>query len=88
VPGLGEIPVLGALFRSNEFQDDRTELIFVITPRLVKPLDPGYALPTDSYQPPSRAEFYLGGRLEGQPQEPSEPLETAPAAPAAIPQTK
>ncbi len=36
-PGLGEIPVLGALFRSTEFQKDQTELIFIITPRLVKP---------------------------------------------------
>ncbi|MDR7151493.1 pilus assembly protein CpaC [Hydrogenophaga palleronii] len=88
VPGLGEVPVLGALFRSNEFQDDRTELMFVITPRLVKPLDPGYALPTDSYHPPSRAEFYLGGQLEAyRPNQPA-PADTPPAAPAVNPQTK
>lgn len=65
VPGLGEVPVLGALFRSNEFQGDRSELMFVITPRLVKPLDPGYMLPTDGYRPPSRSEFYFGNQLEG-----------------------
>lgn len=65
VPGLGEVPILGALFRSNEFQGDRTELMFVITPRLVKPLDPNYILPTDSYTPPSRAEQYFGIKLEG-----------------------
>ena len=65
LPGLGEVPVLGALFRSNEFQGDRSELMFVITPRLVKPIDPGYILPTDGYKPPSRSEFYLGNQLEG-----------------------
>lgn len=65
VPGLGEIPVLGALFRSSAFQGDRTELMFVITPRLVKPLDPNYILPTDSFTPPSRSELYLGNKLEG-----------------------
>lgn len=65
VPGLGEVPILGSLFRSNEFQGDRSELMFVITPRLIKPLDPGYILPTDGYKPPSREEFYLGNKLEG-----------------------
>ncbi|MDO9146661.1 MAG: type II and III secretion system protein family protein [Hydrogenophaga sp.] len=65
VPGLGEVPILGNLFRSNEFQGDRSELMFVITPRLIKPLDPGYLLPTDGYKPPSRQELYLGNKLEG-----------------------
>ncbi len=65
VPGLGDIPILGALFRSSEFQSDRTELLFVITPRLIKPLDPNYILPTDSYTPPSRGELYFGNKLEG-----------------------
>ncbi len=65
VPGLGDIPILGALFRSTEFQHDRTELMFVITPRLVKPLPADYALPTDNYVPPSAAELDLMGKLEG-----------------------
>jgi len=65
VPGLGEVPVLGALFRSSEFQGDRSELMFVITPRLIKPLDPNYILPSDSFTPPNRGEFYLGNKLEG-----------------------
>ena len=64
-PGLGEIPVLGALFRSTEFQEDKTELMFVITPRLVKPLPANYALPTDSFIEPSPADLYLNGKLEG-----------------------
>ncbi len=36
-PGLGDLPILGSLFRSTEFQKDKTELIFIVTPRLVKP---------------------------------------------------
>ncbi|KQW97051.1 outer membrane channel protein [Massilia sp. Root418] len=66
-PVLGEIPVLGALFRSSDFQTDRSELVFVITPRLVKPLPQDYRLPTDGYIQPSRSEFFLQGKLEGQP---------------------
>ncbi|MGE5523480.1 MAG: type II and III secretion system protein family protein [Rhodospirillaceae bacterium] len=68
-PGLGDIPVLGALFRSTEFQTDQTELMFVITPRLVKPLPADYALPTDHVIPPTQAELQLEGRLEGRPRE-------------------
>lgn len=64
-PGLGELPVLGALFRSNEFQTDRSELLFIITPRLVKPLPPNYVLPTDSFIQPSRGDYFLNGRMEG-----------------------
>ncbi len=65
LPVLGEVPVLGALFRSTDFQQDRTELVFVITARLVKPLTAtGYALPTDGVDAPSRAALMLGGRLE------------------------
>ncbi|MDD5329656.1 MAG: type II and III secretion system protein family protein [Sulfuricella sp.] len=80
-PVLGEIPILGALFRSSEFQNDKTELLFIITPRLVKPLPPDYKLPTDNFAEPTRAEFFLGGKMEGKPNEPS------PAGPTAKPQT-
>jgi pilus assembly protein CpaC len=52
------------LFRSTEFQKDMTELLFIITPRLVKPLPPNYALPTDHFQEPGRTEMLLGGKLE------------------------
>lgn len=64
-PFLGELPIIGALFRSTSFQNDRSELVFVITPRLVKPLPPDYALPTDNYVPPTRSEMILDGKLEG-----------------------
>jgi pilus assembly protein CpaC len=65
-PFLGEIPVLGALFRSTEFQTDKSELVFVITPRLVKPLPADYRLPTDNYVAPTRGDLILKGRLEGE----------------------
>lgn len=64
-PVLGELPIIGALFRSSDFQNDRTELVFVVTPRLVKPLPTVGALPTDSYKEPSRTDIFLNGRLEG-----------------------
>ncbi len=67
LPVLGEVPVLGALFRSTDFQQDRTELLFVVTPHLVQPLPANYKLPTDSVTPPSRARLFLGGQLEGAP---------------------
>jgi pilus assembly protein CpaC len=81
-PFLGEIPVLGALFRSTEFQSDKSELVFVITPRLVKPLPPNYALPTDNYVPPSRTDLHVMGRLEGRRQEPAADANEATPAPA------
>ncbi len=65
-PGLGDIPGLGALFRSQSFQKGETELLILVTPRLVKPMLPGeIRLPTDKFQEPNDWEFFLGGRLEG-----------------------
>jgi pilus assembly protein CpaC len=74
-PGLGEVPVVGALARSSEFQNDQTELLFVITPRLVKPLNEVPRLPTDNHVVPSRAEVYLNGALES-----SQPAPYPPAS--------
>jgi pilus assembly protein CpaC len=70
-PVLGDLPILGALFRSTEFQKDQTELIFVITPRLVKPAA-NFALPTDNHVEPDRADVILSGKAEGR-------LTTSPA---------
>jgi pilus assembly protein CpaC len=63
-PVLGEIPILGALFRSTDFQEEKTELIFVVTPRLVKPLPPDYSLPTDRVGEPTRQGILIDGRLD------------------------
>lgn len=66
LPVLADVPVLGALFRSTDYQMDRTELVFVITAHLVKPLPgAGYVLPTDKVGAPSPAAVILGGRLDG-----------------------
>jgi len=66
-PLLGDIPILGALFRSSEYQKSETELIIIVTPHLVKPLDLAkQTLPTDQFIEPNDAEFYLLGQLEGQ----------------------
>lgn len=64
-PFLGEVPVLGTLFRSSDFQNDRTELVFIVTPHLAKPLPAAPRLPTDDYVQPSRAQFLIGGQHEG-----------------------
>jgi len=82
-PVLGDLPVLGALFRSTAFQTDKSELIFVVTPRLAKVLPPDYALPTDTYIPPKRSEYFLNGQVEGKPPgvDPAPAVtDTAPAA--------
>ncbi|MYM30276.1 type II and III secretion system protein family protein [Duganella sp. CY15W] len=83
-PGLGEIPILGALFRSSDFQNDRTELVFIVTPHLAQPLPPDHKLPTDDYVQPNRFDFFLNGKLEGRaPAAPASTPAPAPAAPAA-----
>lgn len=65
-PGLGDIPILGALFRSNQFQKGQTELVIMVTPRLAKPVAPGsVTFPTDKFIEPSDAEFYWQGKIEG-----------------------
>lgn len=76
VPGLGDLPVLGALFTSEQFQKDETELVIIVTPHLVKPLEPGpRPLPTDHYQDPDDVDFFLLGRGESRKRHPHE---TAP----------
>ncbi len=63
-PGLGDVPVLGALFRSNGFQRDETELVIVITPYLVKPVNANdIVLPTDGYKAPSDLDRVFMGSL-------------------------
>lgn len=65
-PILGDMPILGALFRSTDFQRGESELVVVVTARLVKPVSrDSLALPTDNIVPPNNWEQYLLGRLEG-----------------------
>ena len=63
-PGLGDLPVLGTLFRSQRFQTSETELVIMVTPYLVKPVsEPVLATPVDGYQAPTDIERILEGRL-------------------------
>ena len=77
LPVLGEIPILGALFRSTAFQTEQSELLFIVTPRLAQPLPPGAPLPTDGFVPPQRHERLLQGRMDG-----AAAAQPDPAAPA------
>jgi pilus assembly protein CpaC len=66
LPGLGDIPILGNLFRSQQYQNGQTELVVFVTPHLAKPIAPEKVrLPTDSFVPPNDFEFYILGRMEG-----------------------
>jgi pilus assembly protein CpaC len=65
-PWLGDIPGLGALFRSQEFQNDQTELVIFVTPHLTRPIDPrDIRLPVDNFVEPDDIEFYLMGKMDG-----------------------
>ncbi|MFC1795357.1 type II and III secretion system protein family protein [Planctomycetota bacterium] len=67
VPGLGDLPVLGPLFRSVRYQKNETELVIMVTASLVEPMSLGEKppLPGFLHSDPNDWEFYLEGRLEG-----------------------
>lgn len=63
-PGLADIPLLGSLFRSDRFQRNETELVIIVTPYIVRPVDGDrLALPTDGLIPPTDEERLVQGRL-------------------------
>ena len=65
-PWLGDLPVLGALFRSQSFTSNQSELVMFVTAHLAQPIDPNnIRLPTDAYADPSDAEFFLLGKMNG-----------------------
>jgi pilus assembly protein CpaC len=65
IPFLADVPVLGALFRSPQYQRNETELVIIVTPKLVQPAPAGTLIaPTDSFVPPSDAQFFIMGRTE------------------------
>lgn len=64
VPWLGDIPVLGALFRSAEYERGQSELVIIVTPHLVSPTrGEALALPTDRVRLPTEAELFLFGEV-------------------------
>jgi pilus assembly protein CpaC len=84
-PILGSIPIIGSLFRSTNFQKEDTELLIIVTPRLVRPVRAGsLKVPTDRAGPPPEADLFFLGRTDaGVPPEPQirEPGMFPPAAP-------
>ena len=77
-PVLGDLPILGALFRSTKFRRQETELVIIVTPYLVRPVSGQLALPTKGYRAPTDAEM----NLEGQTFKGVSGLPARPAAPA------
>lgn len=66
VPWLGDIPILGALFRSSSYQRDQSELMIFVTAHLVSPTrSEALILPTDRIRLPNEADLFLNGRLTG-----------------------
>jgi pilus assembly protein CpaC len=61
VPGLGDIPILGALFRSDSYRRNETELVIVVTPYIVRPTAERIALPSDGYETANDFERYVSG---------------------------
>jgi pilus assembly protein CpaC len=66
-PFLGELPIIGALFRSSQYAADLTELVVVVRASLVQATEAAPALPTDTVTTPSRPEFFMERRLQGRP---------------------
>ena len=66
IPGLGRLPMLGPLFSSKAYQRRETDLVIIVTPYLVKPIDPSKrpGVPTDATLPASPVEYFLGNKEE------------------------
>jgi len=65
VPLLGNIPILGALFRHTQKNSEKTELLVIIRPTLVKGSASSPELPTDKFVPPTQKELFIDGKLQG-----------------------
>ncbi len=66
LPWIGSVPVLGTLFSSKSYQQEETDLVIIVTPRLVAPAVPGQQLasPLDSRLPANDVDFFLNGQME------------------------
>src|SRR5690606_24321210 len=86
-PLLGDLPILGALFRSDRFRRNETELVIIVTPYLVTPVNAkDIRLPTDGYKAPSDLERWLLGKTFSQSTPPAPATVSAqPPQPASAP---
>jgi pilus assembly protein CpaC len=66
LPGLGDLPILGPLFRSTQFQHNESELVIIVTPYLVRPVSGRIAMPTDGLTLPTDKDLYTNGRTTRQ----------------------
>ena len=66
LPWIGDVPILGSLFKSSSYQKHDTELVVIVTPRLVQPSTPGQvvATPLDQTRPANDPEFFALGQME------------------------
>lgn len=80
LPGLGELPILGALFRSTAFLQGESELVIIITPYLVEPVDDvaSFQLPTDGLSPPNELERLILGEFQSPAAATDSPLAARP----------
>ena len=62
-PGLGDLPIIGLLFRSTEFQRKETELVIIVTPYIVRPVSVALAAPTDGLVQPSDTQRLINGDI-------------------------
>jgi pilus assembly protein CpaC len=83
LPILGSLPIIGTLFRSTGFQKEETELVIIVTPRLVRPVRAAaLRTPTDRVGPPNEADLLLNGRTDTGVAPSSAPFVSPPRAPA------
>ena len=83
-PGLGDVPVLGYLFRSQKWLSEESELVIFVTPHLAQPVANDLVrLPIDAFIPPNDVEYYIMGRMEGR-----GPEEEPEVIPASMPSTQ
>ncbi len=83
-PFLGDLPIIGALFRSTKYRRSETELVIIVTPYLVRPVSGQLATPVDGYRAPTDAQRVFGGQTyKGVSAPAPSPVSAAPAALAA-----
>src|SRR6185312_11720059 len=77
IPWLGDVPVIGALFRSDQFQHNESELVIIVTPYLVRPSNIALSAPTDGYAPPHDIQRVINGEnhRQGPPAPPRGPVQ-------------